>query len=276
MKLNYILACHNRARMTEQALRSVLADGGADARFIIYDDGSTDDTTERLLRIVPSATLLRGTGTEFWAASMARAEQVALANATDDEDYLVWLNDDVVLDNDAITRMKAVIRVNPGAVVVGAMRAPSTGDITYSGLLRNGLHPLNFRRAHPQAVVTSVDTLNGNFVFVPVPVALRIGGIDGLFAHALADIDYGLRCQAAEVPVLLAAGTFGVCARNPMPGPEGHLGAWKRFTGPKGGGNKSSMKRILKKTSPIAWPLFMTSTYVLWWARRLKFNLRVT
>jgi GT2 family glycosyltransferase len=42
-----------------------------------------------------------------------------------------------------------------------------------------------------------------------------VGRIDGHFAHAYADVDYGLRATAAAVTVVLASDAVGHCEANP-------------------------------------------------------------
>ena len=127
---------------------------------------------------------------------------------------------------------------------------------------------MRFALVAPNDSLQSIDTFNGNLVMVPVSVARLLAGLDGGFSHALADIDYGLRCGRSNVNVLLAPMTYGNCPRNAVP-PRGDLWAdWLAFIGPKGGGNCTSVRRILRKSNPRSWPLFMAGTYVLWWVRR--------
>jgi GT2 family glycosyltransferase len=45
-------------------------------------------------------------------------------------------------------------------------------------------------------------------------VVERLGGIDGRYAHAYADSEFGLRCSRAGVPVLLAGEPVGTCPAN--------------------------------------------------------------
>ena len=56
-------------------------------------------------------------------------------------DYLLWLNDDVVLDDDALERLLATHAAlcaerQPLSLVVGATRDPQSGTTTYGGLRR--------------------------------------------------------------------------------------------------------------------------------------------
>ena len=272
MKLTFIVACFNRRELTVRAAQQVLAAAdlaGVSSALIVYDDGSTDGTSESLQLLDPRIEVLAGDGTAFWAKSMAAAEEHALSQQVM-PDYIVWINDDVDFDDDFVQRIVAAAQLNPGAVVVGAAREPGTQDISYSGMVRGGVHPLNFRRIEPAVDdVLPVETFNGNLVLVPVDVARRLGGLDGQFSHGLADIDYGLRCGRAGVSVLLAPRTYGECARNAMPALTTVSNDWKRFTSAKGGGNFGSLRHILRKSNPVIWPAVISATYAKWIVKRL-------
>jgi GT2 family glycosyltransferase len=143
---------------------------------------------------------------------MALAEESALVS---DPDFLLWLNDDVVLDKDALSRLiDTSSRDAEGCITVGAVRDPVTGDLTYSGLRRRGVHPLVWDLVEPADNPVEVETFNGNVVLVPRSVTTKVGLIDGVLSHSAADLDYGLRAAQAGVPALLATSTVGTCARD--------------------------------------------------------------
>jgi len=270
-----IIACHNRKLLTTKSIE--LAQAAADhaglgITFTVYDDGSTDGTSDALASMPQSIKVLQGTGDAFWAKSMAVAEACVLNDdRARDSDLIVWLNDDVMLDRDAFVSMVAALESSSyRSIVAGAMRDPNSGNCTYSGMRRSGTHPLSFSAIPPSDQVQDIDTFNGNLLTVPIGVARFLGGMDGGFSHALADIDYGLRAGRAGVTMLLAPGTQGTCPRNPTPGRKRAGEDWRSFIGPKGAGNFRSLQRILSRSNPSTWPLIIGVSYTLWWARRLK------
>lgn len=265
-----ILACHDRRDVTRRCLESARAsarNAGSRVRFVVFDDGSHDGTPE-LLATFADVTVIRGDGTAYWAKGMSEAERIALGKA-DDDDVILWLNDDVDLAGDAVGRLVDAIRSQPDAVWVGAVVEPADGRLTYSGLRRSGPHPLGFARVEPTASPQLVDTFNGNVVGLTAERARGLGGIDGGFSHAFADIDYGLRARARGVPVMLMAGSVGTCPRNPPPARRSVLEEWRDYTDVKGGGNYASLRRVLRPRHPVTWPAPIATSYVLWWARRL-------
>jgi GT2 family glycosyltransferase len=273
LKVHAILACHNRREITVGAVLSAAAAArvaAVDIDFTVFDDGSTDGTAAALQELDEQISIIAGDGSAYWAMSMARSESRVLATEHADGDFLLWLNDDVVLDASSLGTLASVAETHQGAVVVGATREPATGVLAYAGFRQSGWHPLSFEVVEPQLEPTNVDTFNGNVVLVPTSVARRLGGIDGLFSHALADIDYGLRCKRLGVPVVLASGTIGTCARNLDSPTISLMAEWRRYTGVKGGGNFRSVRHFVLRHAPRKWPAAVMVSYFLWWARRLR------
>lgn len=271
MPLHVLIACHNRVDLTLQAITAFAGAAtavGANADFTVFDDGSSDGTAEALAALDLQVTRIAGDGSAFWSRGMAEAESHVL-RAHDDAGYVVWLNDDVDLDGDFLEVALSAAKEFPSAVLVGAMRDPATGQLTYSGKRRGGLHPLNYVPVKPNGTLQAVETFEGNLVFVPMKIARALGGIDGLLSHAGADYDYGFRLRDRGFELLLLPRTVGSCGFNPIP-PLGPVkDDWLRFIGQKGGGNYNTMKRILRKRHPHTWCGYVTVTYSLWWVRRL-------
>lgn len=274
MTIHVILACHDRRTLTVRAIQDAAhsaSSAGLDTHFVLYDDGSTDGTADAVRDLGLPVAVISGDGTAFWAKSMSLAEQRALAEAADD-DWIMWLNDDVHLDRDAFARLGP--RLVGDKILVGAMRDPDSGVVTYSGLRRAGWHPLSFVVVEPNDRLQAIDTFNGNLVLVPVTVARALGGIDGEFAHAWADIDYGLRAREAGIPVLLAPGTYGTCQRNAPDLSGSILTRWRRHRSRKGGGEPASIERLIRRHEPAKWPWAQWASVARWWVREGTAKLR--
>ena len=216
-----VMTCFNRRDKTLACLASLERQRGHDAEITPYvvDDGSTDGTGQAVARQHPSAVLLQGDGSLFWGGGMRLALEHAFRGGYD---YYLWLNDDIDLDDDAVARLLAASRSleaegQPAAIVVGSMRHPQTGQVTYGGRYRPSLR----RRAHfvvmppPTDHPQPTETFNGNLVLVPAAAAELVGNVDPAFRQQWGDQDYGLRARAAGATAWVAPGTFGACARNP-------------------------------------------------------------
>ncbi|WP_433450413.1 glycosyltransferase family 2 protein [Streptomyces sp. CA-142005] len=261
-----LMTCHNRRETTTGCLRSLRGQNGPGValRVVLTDDGSTDGTARAAQEVWPGIHVVRGDGSLFWARGMAVAEAAAPAY-----DFFLWLNDDVVLDDGALSQLlttyRALAEVQEEVIVVGAVRDPSSGTVTYSGVRRNSrLHPMRFDPVVPGDTPVPADTMHGNVVLVPRSVVARVGPIDGGFGHGMADFDYGLRARALGVRIWVAPGTVGTCARNPAPAhADSSLpfrARWKLIRSPKGL-PPGSWRRFTRRHAGPMWPVFWLLPY---------------
>ena len=237
-RIAVVIACHNRRDTTLRCLRSLHGEGSPNVTFDLFllDDGSTDGTATAVLEEFPQTHILPGTGNLFWGGGMRVAMQAALGSQFD---FMLWLNDDVVLRPRAIVRMLKAhddacsVSDNDLNVVVGCMQDPETKLISYSGFLNSSRwHPTRLHKVVPsRSEPMTCDTLNGNLVLVPRIVVDRIGIIDAAFPYRLGDIDYGYRVLRAGGQVVVAPGFAGYCGLEKRAGPPSGLLARIRYLG---------------------------------------------
>ena len=58
---------------------------------------------------------------------------------------------------------------------MGALRDPSSGELSYSGVRRSGIHPMRFSLVPPEDRPIEVETLNGNVALVSRAAIERVG-----------------------------------------------------------------------------------------------------
>lgn len=255
-----LMTCHNRRETTLACLRALSSQEGVEVRFELFltDDGCTDATAEAVREVWPGAEIVQGDGTLYWAAGMALAERAA---APTRPDYFLWLNDDTRMDPDALAVMLAVSTANPSSIVVAATRDPVDGTPTYGvRRLTSRWHPQRMEPLPVSPRVQSGDTFNGNLVLIPRAVRVRVGPIDGLFPHAYADDDYGLRATRNEVPVLQAPGTLATCSRGasrPLGELRG-LNAWRAAQDPRVLPWRAQV-RFFRRHGNVVWPLALAA-----------------
>jgi len=217
MQIAVLMACHNRREKTIECLRRLaLAAGRAAVRYRLYlfDDGSTDGTAAAVREQEPDAVILIGDGTFFWNRSMNRVFEAAMREGF--PAYL-WLNDDTMLDIDAITQvLEAYQSAEEEVMVVGALRDPDTGRLSYGGNRRVSLYlrPFLCTEVEPNGTPQDVDVINGNVFFVPHVIAQTLGNLDPVFEHAMGDTDYSMRARERGLRILLTSGYVGSCSRN--------------------------------------------------------------
>lgn len=221
-RLAVLMTCHNRRVLTGRCLESLRAQqGDADIALFLVDDGSSDGTAQTVREAWPAAHVIPGDGSLFWNGGMRLAWESAAA--TGPFDHYLWLNDDVVLEPGAITRLlreAAALAAADGAVIVaGSTRSPGTNRVSYGGQLRaNPRRPLRLTVVAPGAAPVAVDSISGNIVLVSAAAFARLGNLSPAFVHIFGDLDYGLMARAAGIPVFAGSGFFGDCEGPDMRG----------------------------------------------------------
>jgi GT2 family glycosyltransferase len=260
-----IVASHNRRDLTLACLRSFLElSGGFVLSAVLVDDGSSDGTAEAASAISSQVEVLHGDGSLFWARAMATAERRAMEGSPD---FLLWLNDDVVLDSEALETLTATLDGAERRIVAGSIVDALSGAPTLGGADRVDWHPLRFRHVSPtDGESRSVTTISGNVVLVPRAVYVDVGGIDGGFAHALADWDYGLRARKLGIELFVTGRPVGICQPStyePWQHPSLTLrDKWRLRFGRKGGRSPASLARYLRRHGGVLWPIFWVAPFL--------------
>ncbi|MEN3157049.1 glycosyltransferase [Alkalimonas sp. NCh-2] len=223
VRIAVLMACYNRKETTLRCLQRLFSQQLVNSELQLYlvDDNSPDGTAAAVRTEFPQAHVIEGTGGLYWNGGMRLAWQQAL---TGSHHFYLWLNDDVLLQPDAITRLLHCYQQqkSPALVgaVLGAMICPASGEVTYGGRRsRYGWLPLQMGPLLAVSeAVQYLDGMNGNCCLIPHPVAAKMGILSSRYTHAMGDYDYGFRLQKAGYQLLQAPGAFGQCAANGVAG----------------------------------------------------------
>ncbi|WP_082555353.1 glycosyltransferase family 2 protein [Devosia sp. Root635] len=215
-----VLACYNRRALTLRCLASIESAGSDRARLVVYlfDDASSDGTSDAVRENFPSTNIMAGDGEQFWCGGMRQAMAAAEAAGYD---YLLWLNDDVELAPDFLdillnSHAEALQSHGPGPhVIVGPVVDPVSREITYSGFRRTSrVHPAKLERVAPSGTLQQCDTMNGNCVLFPASIVSKVGEIDRAYSQQIGDADYGYRCIEEGAMLWVARRWVGSCVSN--------------------------------------------------------------
>lgn len=203
-----LITVHNRKVKTLKCLEYLFAQQDIDGYQIeIYltDDGCTDGTREAIIQIYPKVNIVDGDGDLYWNRGMYRAWKEA-AN-TKEYDFYLWLNDDTILNTNALyTLLKASkVSVHKAIIVGTTCSVQNEEEITYGG--RNSNQALLV----PTGVLEECSLFNGNIVLIPKHAYNIVGLNDPIFRHSLGDFDYGLRAAKKGVKIYIAPYVLGRC-----------------------------------------------------------------
>ena len=209
-RIAVLMTCFNRVDTTLACLRRLFAQElpeGYSFDVWLVDDASPDKTGEKVEASYPQVNVVYGTGKLFWCKGMRLAWENAVS-ANDYDGYL-WLNDDVMLFDDAIDGMvRDAESVADESILVGAT-LDDGGHVAYgmsggSGKIVPKGYPYHGR-----------GEMSGNFVYVPRSVFRRIGMIYGGYSHGYGDYDYGWLADRNGIARYLCSKAVGVCPQQP-------------------------------------------------------------
>lgn len=213
-KVAVLLTVHNRREKTlaclENCYRQIDSMKGDDTySFSVYlvDDGSTDGTSEAVMQTYPQTHVIKGDGSLFWNHGMRTAWDAA---AADEQDFYLWLNDDTLMKEGALSCiMETSEFLRHKSIVVGTTE-DAKGKLSYGGRTKSG------KLVTPDsAIPVPCQIFNGNIVLVPSHVYRILGNLDPHYSHSFGDFDYGARAMKAKVTEVVAPGVLGICDRNP-------------------------------------------------------------
>lgn len=273
MKIMALATCYNRRDITLRALDALhgqLLPPDCSLDICLVDDGSTDGTSDAVRSAFPNVTILKGTGSLFWAGGMRYGWEYYVSQQ--EFDYLLVFNDDVKLYPNVVQKLLVTAEEVESTgcnayAITGAFKTPDTGEVAYGGLKRSSYwHPLRFKKMYSTDTLHDCDTLNMNLALISKEALNRIGFLSEGFIHAKADYDYGLRLRATGGRVVLASGFVGECNINPKTGTSAEANLsfserWRRLTSIK---EQSPRERALfyRRHAGYFWPVFWLMPYL--------------
>ena len=161
-------------------------------QIVVVDDGSTDGTPELIEKHFPDVHLLQGNGNLWWTGAITKAMTYTVEAIK--TDYIIWLNDDIVLANDFINQVTQYQQPNQKTLTGGIVCEQKHPNwIVFGGVIASRL--INDLAQFDQPVL-NVDTLNGNITILPARIVADIGLPDvQRFRHYGGDFEYICRAK---------------------------------------------------------------------------------
>lgn len=211
-----LVTSHDRLEVTSRGLASLInAAQFANVRLRIFHAVShpSFSQVQTFRKRFPSVQSFRVPEDCFWACSMLRALEQASAETFD---FLLWMNDDTLLFEDALNEMLRAWQGWPtNSVVAASLCDPGTGQFSY-GLARrqSRLRRLRLNPQPPTGILVRGDAANGNALLIHREHVERFGGFPRGFNHNLADIHFTLRLSEAGIDLISPGKFLGECRIN--------------------------------------------------------------
>jgi len=192
----------NRKDITRRCLVSLHKQTSSEFKIILIDDGSTDGTSEMAENDFPNVILLKGDGNLWWTGGTNMGLEHALKIASND-DYIMLLNDDLVVDEDFIEIAHHTIAKHPNTLIQAVeMDVDNKNTILNGGWKINWLtakfFQLNtnkkittFKSGHYEAVMTQT----GRGTLIPITVLKHVGLYNAVHYPQCGDFEYPVRAS---------------------------------------------------------------------------------
>jgi len=225
MKIAILLTTYNRRDKTVACINSLKAQkdvSDLDLAVFLTDDNSADNTVEAVTEIFPSANILHGNGSLFWAGGMRNSWNEALKQQFD---FYLLLNDDTLLSTNALrtlvdTYQTIYKKTNTEAIIVGSTSEFGDSKISYGGKKLTSKYTIKYATAFSETEIMECDLGNANIMLVPHAIVHKIGILSTVYTHGIADYDYTLQAKRNKFGVYVAPGILGHCS-------DDHGNNWK-------------------------------------------------
>ena len=203
-KICIVIPVHNRIGFTVGCIKSLKKQKVKGFEIVVVDDGSTDGTSEVILKSFPEVTLLKGDGNLWWSGATNFGIKYALEN---DFEYIICLNNDTEVMPDYIEKMMYWAKQKPTALFSSMTYDIATGKPFYVGA------KMNWKDAKEDYLIDKIPKdgfhglievthLPGRGLWVPAVVFDKIGLFDAKnFPQKAADYDFTIHAAKAGFPL---------------------------------------------------------------------------
>jgi len=190
---------------TIQHLDRLMPESG---KIVVVDDGSSDGTKEQIQNEFPEVIILKGDGTLWWSGSINLGANYAIK---DGADYVLFLNNDIILKDDFLIELLKGIDEYPNAIVASKILSADEpwkiwsmgGKVDWA---KGNFWMVGCNRADDNRYTepVEVDWLPGMSMMVPRDVFIGNIWLDQKnFPQYAGDSDFTIRAKKAGFPLIV-------------------------------------------------------------------------
>jgi len=254
-----VVVTYQSASTINECLKRLLAATGV-TRVVVVDNASTDATTEKVAWLAVRDARLKLVRNDDNRGFGEACNQGASAL---DTPWVAFVNPDLFVEPNTLSRLVAHARSHAGAGLIGAELHDATGaadpaarrrDLSLQELFENrGQRTDLFLGRDPALQLQPVEATSGALMLLPLGLFLQIGGFDEGYRLHVEDLDLCRRVREAGYEVMVANDVVathlrGVSSRTRPVWVEWqkHRSAWRYF-------RKFESDQVPARLRPVLW-----------------------
>lgn len=192
IRLHILLPVYNRCATTRRFVAGLRAQTMRDFHLVLLDDGSMDGTADAVRASLPSADVVTGPGHWWWAGALQAGCEHLARHGVQDDDVLLFINDDVEIAPDFLQRALAEFAPMADTLMLARQIDAATGaEIDGGGGVHADLATWRFAAARDAAEVNCLPTRG---LFLCWKDFRRAGGfVPARLPHYLSDYEFTIR-----------------------------------------------------------------------------------
>jgi GT2 family glycosyltransferase len=213
--IHIVIPVFNRKDYTRECLSSLIVQKILDYKIIVIDHGSTDGTFEMIRNNFSQVIVIRGDESLWWSGATNLGVKEALRISNSENDFILTLNNDLVVNPDYLTNLLDVFEKTQPSIVGStsvyyndAEKIHFIGnkwDPVFAKFRSNPIIAEALQKIQSELSFVPSDLLPGRGTLIPIKAFVDFGLYDEVrFPHYSADEDFSLICKRKGYKLVVA------------------------------------------------------------------------